>query len=92
MSVSSSPVQPAEIAGALERFCKKKQIDLAVLVFTSILENGSVVYAGGDRASWALEAFPDQEGEEHTFQENLLSRKQQILPALTAVINEYMGG
>ena len=81
-----------EIAGALERFCKKKQIDLAVLVFTSILENGSVVYAGGDRASWALEAFPDQEGEEHTFQENLLSRKQQILPTLTSVITDYMGG
>ena len=81
-----------EIAGALERFCKKKQIDLAVLVFTSILENGSVVYAGGDRASWALEAFPDQEGEEHTFQETLLSRKQQILPALTSVLTDYMGG
>lgn len=81
-----------EIAGALERFCRKKQIDLAVLVFTSILENGSVVYAGGDRSPWALEAFPDRDGEEHTFQENLLSRKQQILPALTSVINDYMGG
>ena len=67
-------------------------MDLAVLVFTSILENGSVVYAAGNRSSWAAEAFPDQDGEEHTFQENLLSRKQQILPALTAVINEYMGG
>lgn len=81
-----------EIAGALERFCKKKQIDLAVLVFTSILENGSVVYAAGDRSSWALEAFPDREGEEHSFQENLLSRKQQILPALSSVITDYMGG
>ncbi len=81
-----------EIAGALEHFSRKKQIDLAVLIFTSILENGSVVYAGGNRASWAIEAFPDQEGEEHTFQENLLSRKQQILPALTSVINDYMGG
>lgn len=81
-----------EIAGALERFCKKKQIDLAVLVFTSILENGSVVYAAGDRSSWALEAFPDRGGEEHTFQENLLSRKQQILPALSSVITDYMGG
>ena len=81
-----------EIASALEQFSRKKQIDLAVLVFTSILENGSVVYAGGNRASWAIEAFPDREGEEHTFQENLLSRKQQILPALTSVINDYMGG
>lgn len=81
-----------EIAGALEHFCQKKQIDLAVLVFTSILENGSVVYAGGDRSSWAVEAFPDCDGEEHTFQENLLSRKQQIFPALSAVISEYMEG
>lgn len=81
-----------EIASALDRFSQKKQMDLAVLVFTSILENGSVVYAAGNRSSWAAEAFPDRDGEEHTFQENLLSRKQQILPALTAVINEYMGG
>ena len=66
--------------------------EAAVLVFTSILENGSVVYAGGDRSSWAVEAFPDCDGEEHTFQENLLSRKQQIFPALSAVISEYMGG
>ena len=81
-----------EIMSVVDRFSRKKQIDLAVLVFTSILENGSVVYAGGDRASWAVEAFPDCEREEHTFQENLLSRKQQILPALTSVIAEYMGG
>ena len=81
-----------EIMNVVDRFSRKKRIDLAVLVFTSILENGSVVYAGGDRASWAVEAFPDLEGEEHTFQENLLSRKQQILPALTSVIAEYMGG
>lgn len=81
-----------EITCALERFAKKKRIDLAVLVFTSILENGSVIYAAGNRSSWASEAFPDQGEEEHTFQENLLSRKQQILPALTSVINDYMGG
>lgn len=81
-----------EITDALTHFAQKKQIDLAVLVFTSILENGSVVYTAGDRASWAVEAFPDREGEEHTFQENLLSRKQQILPALMSVIEDYMGG
>ncbi|MDO4332544.1 MAG: putative manganese-dependent inorganic diphosphatase [Eubacteriales bacterium] len=81
-----------EIVGALEHFVQKKRIDLAVLAFTSILENGSVIYAGGARSAWAAEAFPDEEGKEHTFQEKLLSRKQQILPALTAVITDYMGG
>ena len=81
-----------EITAALDRFAQKKYIDLAVLVFTSILENGSVIYAGGSRAPWAAEAFPNADGSEHTFQENLLSRKQQILPALTSVISEYIGG
>lgn len=81
-----------EITAALDRFAQKKYIDLAVLVFTSILENGSVIYAGGTRAPWAAEAFPNADGREHSFQENLLSRKQQILPALTSVISEYIGG
>lgn len=89
-SVKEMRADKREITGALERFAQKKRIDLAVLVFTSILEKGSVIYAGGMRASWALEAFPDRDGKEHTFQENLLSRKQQILPALTSVIGEYM--
>lgn len=91
-SAMNVKTEAKEITEALERFARKKRIDLAVLVFTSILENGSVVYAGGIRSAWAAEAFPDREGEEHTFQEDLLSRKQQILPALTAVITDYMGG
>ncbi len=91
-SASETRSDAREITAALDRFSQKKQIDLAVLVFTSILENGSVVYAGGDRSSWAAEAFPDSGKEEHTFQENLLSRKQQILPALASVIGDYMGG
>jgi manganese-dependent inorganic pyrophosphatase len=91
-SAQTSRYDACEIVNALERFARKKQIDLAVLVYTSILENGSVIYAGGNRSAWAVEAFPNQEGEEHSFQEKLLSRKQQILPALSAVIADYMGG
>lgn len=91
-SARETTADAREITGVVERFAQRKQLDLAVLVFTSILENGSVVYVGGNRSSWAIEAFPDKEGEEHTFQENLLSRKQQILPALTSVITDYMGG
>ena len=91
-SAADTRIDAREITAALDRFAQKKRIDLAVLVFTSILENGSVIYAGGSRAPWAAEAFPDPDGTEHAFQENLLSRKQQILPALTAVITEYIGG
>jgi manganese-dependent inorganic pyrophosphatase len=91
-SATELQADTCEIAAALDRFARKKQIDLAVLVFTSILENGSVIYAGGIRSPWAVEAFPNEEGEEHSFQGELLSRKQQILPKLTEVIADYMGG
>lgn len=89
-SVRQIQNDPLSIQQALETFADKKQLDLTVLVFTSVLENGSVVYSGGDRAAWALEAFPNQEQEEHSVQKGVLSRKQQILPMLTEVIMRYM--
>ena len=88
-STKDLPDEKASITSTVEAFADKKQLDLAVLVFTSILENGSVVYYGGNRAMWAHEAFPDENNEEHSFQDGLLSRKQQILPALTKVISSY---
>jgi manganese-dependent inorganic pyrophosphatase len=88
-STKDLPDEKASITSTVEAFAEKKQLDLAVLVFTSILENGSVVYYGGNRAMWAHEAFPDENNEEHSFQDGLLSRKQQILPALTKVISSY---
>ncbi len=81
--------ESAGIQPAIETFAKKKRLDLCVVVFTSILDNGSVVYSGGNRAEWAQEAFPDLEGQEHSFQKDLLSRKSQVLPKLTAVIERY---
>lgn len=79
-----SQVQPL-----LDQFVKKKELDLCVMAFTSILENGSVVFAAGDKAPWAFEAFPDKESETHSIQTGVLSRKSQILPRLTAVIQKY---
>lgn len=81
--------ESAQIQPAIETFCRKKRLDLAVLVFSSIIDNGSVIFYGGNRSAWANEAFPDKEGETHSFQEGLLSRKQQILPQITNVINMY---
>ncbi len=79
----------AEIQPELELFCRKKQLDLSVLVFTSIMENGSIVYSAGNHAAWGHEAFPDKPEEEHSLQKDLLSRKQQILPRITDVVNLY---
>ena len=79
-----------EIQQAVESFAAKKRLDLSVLVFTSIMENGSIIYAGGNRAAWIPEAFPNRENEEHSFQQDLLSRKKQILPRINDVIDKYM--
>ena len=42
-SAKETRTDSREILAALDRFAQKKRIDLAVLVFTSILENGSVI-------------------------------------------------
>ena len=78
-----------QVQKLLDEFVKKKELDLCVMAFTSILENGSVVYAAGSKAAWAKEAFPDSEGEPLTLQKGVLSRKSQILPKLTTVIQKY---
>lgn len=94
-SAKQLPFEASAIQHNLDVYAGKKQFDLAVAVFTSILDNGSVVYAAGNRAAWAFEAFPNtaggaaEEADEHAFQPELLSRKQQILPRLSEVIAQY---
>ena len=78
-----------EIQTVLSEFTKKKNLDLCLMVFTSILDNGSIVYRAGDKSDWALEAFPDKDNEVHSLQRGVLSRKSQIVPILTATIQKY---
>ena len=78
-----------QVEELLETFVKKKELDLCLMVFTSILENGSVVFAAGDKAAWAAEAFPNKKGESKTLQIGVLYRKSQILPRVTAVVQKY---
>lgn len=71
----------------MDDFVQQKGLALFVLAFTSILENGSIFYAAGELANVVTEAFPDHSGA-HSFQEDILSRKNQIVPLLSrAVIN-----
>ena len=78
-----------EIQAVLSEFTKKKNLDLCLMVFTSILDNGSIVFRSGDKSDWALEAFPDNDNESHSLQKGILSRKSQIVPILTATIQKY---
>ncbi len=78
-----------EIQSKLDVFTRKKNLDLCILAVTSILENGSIFYAAGEKAAWAREAFPNKENEQHSFQTGIVSRKKQIVPIVTGVISKY---
>lgn len=74
---------------ALDVLTKNKNADMGILSITSALENSSILFASGDKANWLFEAYPDVEGEQHSVQEGLVSRKMQILPKVSAVISKY---
>ncbi|WP_416325729.1 putative manganese-dependent inorganic diphosphatase [[Eubacterium] hominis] len=77
-----------ELKVAMESFVQQKALDLLVVAFTSIMENGSIFFAAGELEKTVVEAFPDKLGETHSFQEDVLSRKNQIVPLLSrAIIN-----
>ena len=77
-----------ELKEAMDAFVTQKGLDLLVVAFTSILENGSIFYAAGELEKTVVEAFPDKPEETHSFQEDVLSRKNQIVPLLSrAIIN-----
>lgn len=78
-----------EMQQALDVLTKNKNADIGILSITSALENRSILFASGEKADWVFEAFPDVEGEAHSVQEGLVSRKMQMIPRLSVVINKY---
>ena len=77
----------ADLRSEMEQFTLQQGLDLFVVAFTSIVENGSIFYASGRLQEIVTEAFPNENGE-HSFQEDILSRKNQIVPLLSrAIIN-----
>ena len=79
-----------DIRPRILEYCASTNMDLCVLAFVSALENGCILFCAGDKAKWVLEAFPDKEGEENSFQEGIVSRTSQIIPRVTEVIEKYM--
>lgn len=77
----------SQLQEEMEKMVKENSLDLFVIAFTSILENGSSFYSSGALKEIVTEAFPDTNGA-HSFQEDILSRKNQIVPLLSrAIIN-----
>lgn len=74
-----------EIITEMNKLVKSKDLDLLVVAFTSVLEDGTVFYAAGEKAQMCLESFYGN-SEEHTLIKGVFSRKKQILPKITEIL------
>lgn len=75
-----------ELMLAMNNYALLHGLDLLVIAFTSIFENGSVFYGSGELKHIVAEAFPNQKQEKHSFQADILSRKTQIVPAISQAL------
>lgn len=81
-SVETMRGREIEIQRDMNRLYEKKELDLLVVCFTSVLEDGSIFYAVGEKADKILDVYPDENGESHSIQKGVFSRKTQIVPAV----------
>ncbi len=71
----------------MEAFVTAYRLDLLVVIFTSIEDNGSIILSAGKLEHAVSDAF----GSGDHFLENVVSRKNQIIPKLSNVISKYVG-
>ena len=90
MTASLEEVQnrAEEIQEQVNEYADKKDMKILLVVFTSLPDKGSILFAAGENAGWMEEAFPNQ-GVPYAVHEGLLSRKSQIVPRITEIINQY---
>lgn len=74
----------------MEQFVTQHHLDLLVVVFTSVEDNGSIIVASGSLKEAVLDAFPNKDGEARTFLQDVVSRKNQIIPRLSPAISQYL--
>lgn len=77
------------IENSLIEYAGNRDADLFLCAFTSVGEKGSIFFSTGALAGLILKLYPDHEGETHSIQHGILSRKAQILPAVSNLISEY---
>ena len=74
-----------EIRRSMDQLVAKKDIDLLVVCFTSIPDDGTIFFSAGEKADVLQQAFPDEAGK-LSVHKGIFSRKKQILPRLTEVL------
>ena len=74
----------------MDKFVKVNLLDLLVVVFTSVSDNGSIILGAGKLKEAVKEAFPNKEGERFSMFEDVVSRKNQIIPRLSVAIQQIL--
>ncbi|MBQ1505666.1 MAG: putative manganese-dependent inorganic diphosphatase [Erysipelotrichales bacterium] len=87
-SIMDIKIRENEVQSTIDNFAKRKELDLLVVLFTSVIDNGSIFFAAGEQAGVIDDAFPNEPGETHSLHKNILSRKSQVLPILTDFLSK----
>ena len=74
----------------MDEYVKKNYLDLLVVVFTSVSDNGSIILGAGSLKDAVSVAFPDKDGEKVSCFSDVVSRKNQIIPRLSVAIDQYI--
>lgn len=74
----------------MDKFVEANHLDLLVVVFTSVSDNGSIILGAGKLKDAVKEAFPNKEGEKFSFFSDVVSRKNQIIPRLSVAIAQSL--
>lgn len=78
----------AELETAIQKVVEEKGLDLFLLVVTNILTNDSVALAVGEKASAVEEAFGVTLMNNTAVLKGVVSRKKQVVPALTDALSK----
>lgn len=77
-----------QLLEAMEAYAQEKQLDLMLMLFTSLEQNGSTMFYAG-REKWiAEEAYPGISNDDLYVFADVISRKKQVIPKLSSVIIE----
>ncbi len=76
----------SQLNKVMDHYVKDKRIDLLLVIFTSIEVHGSTMMYAGKEKWIALEAYPGISNIENTLFKDVLSRKKQVIPRLSAII------
>lgn len=75
-----------ELVAAMETYASDKKLDLLMMLFTSLEHHGSAILSVGPQKWIVEEAYPKANHKELKLVEDLLSRKKQVIPRLSSVV------